>query len=381
MLDQTPPTRRRASDLARTIRARITSGQLQPGQPLPTRVELERSLGGSSVTLQKAIAQLLDEGFVVTQNGVGTYVNDDLPHQTRIGLAFPPPVGSTTSRFYLALREAADRLSRRNPVMIRVYDHVAKDGEGLFKLIDDIERHGLAGLLGLAIPWDELLHLPAIEDGTLKCASLMAHAQPPIPNLTMGDGLREVVRAAADAGRRRLGVICSMRQHHGNAAAHWAEAAGEAGLTLDPDCCQAIAADTPQTVRSVTRLLMRLPADQRPDALVIADDHLVTPATAGLADLGVNVPDGLSVYAHVNLPHAPVASVAVTWFGFHADHLLRTGIDLIRRQLAGESVPERVKIEPRIGQELLRFAEQQDREPAAAPGASFEPSVPMSSFA
>jgi len=41
----------------------------------------------------------------------------------------------------------------------------------------------------------------------------------------------------------------------------------------------------------------------RPDALVVADDNLVTCATQGIAASGVQVPGELDVVAHCNFPH------------------------------------------------------------------------------
>lgn len=61
--------------LAAILRARITSGEIPPGRPLPSETRLEQEYGISRTTARRAIAILRDEeDLVVTVQGRGTYV-------------------------------------------------------------------------------------------------------------------------------------------------------------------------------------------------------------------------------------------------------------------------------------------------------------------
>ena len=62
--------------VAASIRAAILSGELEPGQRLPSGPELAEFFGVASMTVQKAIRTLADEGFVRTKSGSGVYVRD-----------------------------------------------------------------------------------------------------------------------------------------------------------------------------------------------------------------------------------------------------------------------------------------------------------------
>ena len=73
----------------RDLRAQITSGQLSPGGRLPTRFELERHYGASRLTVQRALDQLVRDGFVYVQGRQATYVSKTPPHLHRVALAFP----------------------------------------------------------------------------------------------------------------------------------------------------------------------------------------------------------------------------------------------------------------------------------------------------
>ena len=62
--------------VAASIRAAILSGELEPGQRLPSGPELAEFFGVANMTVQKAIRTLADEGFVRTKSGSGVYVRD-----------------------------------------------------------------------------------------------------------------------------------------------------------------------------------------------------------------------------------------------------------------------------------------------------------------
>jgi len=71
-----------------------------------------------------------------------------------------------------------------------------------------------------------------------------------------------------------------------------------------------------RSASEIVNLLMQLEGGKRPDALVIHDDNMIEPVTAGLLRAGVKVPDDLEIVAHTNWP-APVASqLPMTRLGF-----------------------------------------------------------------
>ncbi len=68
-------------EIANDLRARIESGDVQPGDRLPTVIQLCDFYRVSKVTVRHAIEMLVDEGLVTARRGSGTYVrrNRDLP--------------------------------------------------------------------------------------------------------------------------------------------------------------------------------------------------------------------------------------------------------------------------------------------------------------
>jgi DNA-binding GntR family transcriptional regulator len=82
------------------LRARIRSGELEPGDLLPSEMRLVRATGLSRTTVRLAIAQLRFEGLVATQGREGTFVLGAL------GPVLLSPGDSVTSSAALTLTRA-----------------------------------------------------------------------------------------------------------------------------------------------------------------------------------------------------------------------------------------------------------------------------------
>ncbi|MEV4131837.1 TetR/AcrR family transcriptional regulator C-terminal domain-containing protein [Dactylosporangium sp. NPDC049742] len=70
MADLEPPYRRIAAD----IRRRIGSGELSPGDPVPSARQITRDWGVAIATATKALAVLREEGLTMVRPGIGTVV-------------------------------------------------------------------------------------------------------------------------------------------------------------------------------------------------------------------------------------------------------------------------------------------------------------------
>lgn len=60
--------------VADAIAARIASGDLRPGHPVPSETSIEQEYGVSRGTARRAVAELRARGLVVTLPARGTYV-------------------------------------------------------------------------------------------------------------------------------------------------------------------------------------------------------------------------------------------------------------------------------------------------------------------
>jgi GntR family transcriptional regulator len=76
---------------ADTLRSHIVLGAMSPGARLAPETELCHELGVSSITMRRAMATLVEEGFVVRVQGKGTFVSTE--HTIKAG---PPVLTSLT---------------------------------------------------------------------------------------------------------------------------------------------------------------------------------------------------------------------------------------------------------------------------------------------
>lgn len=81
--------RRPNVQIAASIRAAILTGELEPGQRLPSSDELAKFFGVARMTVHAAVRTLREEGFVRSRAGSGVYVRDQASLPTADGQEHP----------------------------------------------------------------------------------------------------------------------------------------------------------------------------------------------------------------------------------------------------------------------------------------------------
>jgi len=332
------------------LRQQILNGLLGPGDRLPTRNELIARYDVSSVTIQRAFDRLIEDGFVYSRGSRGTFVCQTPPHLHTYALVFPAAneQHSEVSRFWTAMKQSAERVTRRRRGgTFRSYYTLGPESDrDLFT--EDVRASRMAGLI-LLYGAEELSHTPVWQ-------------QPNMPRVYIGplyDGQESYRRADESSlivlrvdslyeravnyltarSRKRLAVlgIGLGRPTHW----HMVERARQAGLAVDETHVLEFTPELPQAAQAVTRLLLRQPADTRPDAIFVADDNLLSDVTAAVRSEGIStVGNGeLDVLSHCNYPATPPASVPVTYLGFDCGPVMQLCVDFIDARRAGLTTP------------------------------------------
>src|SRR6476620_4325256 len=79
-----PAPKSLAHELITRLTADITSGNIPPGARLPTEQELIAATGVSRTVVREAVAHLRAEGLVITRQGVGAFVAENVRRPFRI---------------------------------------------------------------------------------------------------------------------------------------------------------------------------------------------------------------------------------------------------------------------------------------------------------
>lgn len=73
------PAKAKWAQLADHLRERIESGELAPGEKLPSTAQLKEEHGVSQTVVRQAILVLQMQGWVEGVHGVGVFVAEQLP--------------------------------------------------------------------------------------------------------------------------------------------------------------------------------------------------------------------------------------------------------------------------------------------------------------
>lgn len=101
--------------VAQTLRSQIVSGELSPGDKLPSQKVLEGQFKVSTVTVRNAVEELEDEGLIAKRQGAHTQVHDREPVHR---LVVPGPGPESAER---ANERVAERVAER-PVSFIGFD-------------------------------------------------------------------------------------------------------------------------------------------------------------------------------------------------------------------------------------------------------------------
>ncbi len=343
-------------DIATRLKRTIIRGALKPGQRMPTRVELERQFDTSSVTLNRAMRVLVEEGFVQARKGSATCVAPHPPHLSLYALAFPSFPSKTVSRFYEAIRSEAAKLQtdeRRVSLFHGIDSHV--DEEDYQRLLGWVDAQRLAGLIFAGNPYHlrELGSPLVLEPGVRRAAIMSEDDQCPFPTV-YPDTKAFLPRAfdyLASRGRKRVAVVTlNSEMNRAHLDEKQALASGY-GLALRPHWLQGAVPSSPEWSRHTALLLLHDSQTEHPDALVITDDNLVEGVTEGVLASGTHGAQ-LEVVAQANFPCPTRSLVPAKRLGYDVTRLLAVCLERIEQQRRGEEVPAHTTIPVVFEEEL-----------------------------
>lgn len=329
------------------LRQEIVSGQYPPGARLPTRTELEQRFGVSTITVQRALDCLVDDGFVHASRKRGTFVADYPPHLSRYGLVLPLREGGEEamwSRFWRALVDEARRLEvpgqREVPVFFDDLGHL--DSDDYQALLREAKAARLAGAIVVQ-------HTMVLEVG-----SALRESGLPLVGLGVDDASLGIPRVSLNGeqfrsrsfeyfrtqGRRRIAVLTAASGRRGHTRADLLRADLEAaGFECPARWALSCDLESPWTAQPLMQLLMHPSQGDRPDGLLVDDDNLAEYAVAGLVAAGITVPGDMDVIGHCNFPWPTTSALPIKRLGFDIRQVLAMSIAAIDAQRAGRRCP------------------------------------------
>ncbi|TVR15742.1 MAG: GntR family transcriptional regulator [Planctomycetota bacterium] len=310
---ETEPIRKR---LRRYICRNIIEGHWPPGHMLPSREQMANTLHVSLRSLQMVMDELMADGTLVTIASKGTFVTAHPHCLHRLAMVLPPDnhPGLCTS-----LRTVGK--DPKGP-----YSFAYRALNDLDQVIEDLDYYRYRGIILLDEPLaysqdmqQRLRQFPLVVIGYMSDAFARVH-------LDLYASISWGLRQLAAEGFERIAIISQSRKTNQlqTRIQRWLSMLK---LPYDPRWLLEININSPHTAGNLVPLLWSLPQAERPQAILISDDHLVPSVTKAFRRCtGQDVPH---VLAHANHPRMSRSAVPAQRYGFRAEDILANAIELL----------------------------------------------------
>lgn len=338
----------RYSGIAAKIRRAIAEGSLAPGARLPSRRDLANQFKTTVITVQKAIGDLEEAGFVQSRGWEGSFVSFHPPHLYHFGLVLPDapdPQGHWHWSTFLellnqAIADAKQWAPRRITTYCGVWD--PKECQALRQLERDMNRGRLAGLVICANMDPERVplvkRLIAGEVPVVTFGSVQPHQAPKV-ELDQADLLTTGLSELRAMGGKRLAV--AMYQGFDSRDLARAESIiQESGMELCPGGMQGFAPRLVDPwVGNWIRTLAALPAERRPDAIFVQDEAFSDAVRRGLVHAGLKAGRDVLVVSHCNFPARAPAPEGFRRIGWNIPQAMKVAVKILEDMRQGKKVP------------------------------------------
>lgn len=277
------------------ISSKIRSGLFSPGDPLPSESKIMSRYNVSRITAQKALNTLADMQIVTRVKGSGTFVSRDLPAVAAVQPSrFVTLILPNTVSGSLHILEGASRVFSEAGVNLSVLvSGDTKESES--KFLQTALNSGAAGVILYLINSEPTPFLESLiaENYPLVFIDKSLNGVPCTSVASDGfNGSRTVTGKILRKGHKKIGFlgdgnqsIDTVRQRYEG----FCSALNEQHLAIRREWCLFLE-DEPET--ALEHLL--LSAD-RPTALFCCNDNTVALLWKVAANLGISIPDDLSV--------------------------------------------------------------------------------------
>lgn len=336
-------------EVAGLLRERINGGVYLPGSRLPIRLDLEREFATSSNTMQRALDQLIAEGYVVARRRTGSFVSETPPNLSKICVFLPFSLSRALSRniFYRSMIEELPAAGKLLGVTYEVLDSAdnPRNWGRVETLLEDVRLKRIAGIIFLAVP-AFFTGTPLYDAPGVARVAISSEPLHNIPAVTVDfDGFyRRAFEHLAAAGRRRPAVMVDHMTRH-RPEEPFTPLLRALGMESHPELFQVPSLEDLVYYRNLLRLWRALPENLRPDSLVVSDDFLLAGIGEILREMNwLCAPP--SVVALTNFPWTPKSDFPFTLLGFEIGRTLEICTQSILRQTRGETVPARTILPP-----------------------------------
>jgi len=317
---------------------------MEPNDRLSSRNELVNKYKVARTTIERAISELIGEGYLYARDGSGTYVADrSLPAAAKAnsatwGLVIPDIMNDV----YPALLRAVEDAANRNGVHLIICNtdnQSEKQSNYINKLIDS----NVQGLVIVPVIDNQpdiapFTRLAQMEIPFIFCNRSVVGVEAPLVTTNNFYGAYRATKYLLEAGYRNVSYIShplysvSMERYQG-----YISALGEAGLELDPALI-VFGESFTQERPGYQEALRLLAGDSRPDAFFCFNDHLATGVYEAIIEQGLKVGAEVGLIGYGNNHVCEKLPVKLTSVNYDSYKIGQEAGELLLQSIRGEYV-------------------------------------------
>lgn len=317
-------------------RARILSGELKPGDRLPTARAMAAQFETSVFSVQHAMEFLVSEGYVARGQGIGTVVLERVERLVRVGVVVYTGAWIPET-YWKAATLLAERLEKAGCRPVTLLERHAAGGDAAH-LLAAIRALGIQGVVALNAP-DAAVR--AIAAARIPMVS-NSHAVKSHRVQIGGRFCELAVCAMREAGRRRPALLTNFPDAHRD---DFLDLARRAGMSASASRVAAVSgfnehdlAENARRAFEQTRRLLAPPPDRRPDALAVFPDDLIPGVVQAVYASGLRVPEDLLLVLYRNIGVPKFVSLPCVWIDADIPAMADAMVDMLGRIFLGEKV-------------------------------------------
>ena len=337
------------------LKGKVLSGQIQPGDKLPSENVLAAQYHVSRQTVRKAIAILENEGYVYAEHGRGTFCTELVRHRHESGNIAVVTTYLSDYIFPEVIRGIDDVLTERVTVLsLRIREIRGRRRYVVCRSF--CRRTSTALLLSRAKVGYYCRHTGLFEQ--LKqfqipyvfiqgCYEQMKDS----PQVLMDDcaGGFLLTKHLIEQGHRQIAGVFKADDMQGqNRHKGYARALAEAGIAYDPD--KVVWFYTEDRALHPYEKLGQMVADGvLMDGVVCYNDQIAFEVIRALQHAGVQVPEDVSVCGYDNSPMAHSGELRLTTIAHPQERLGAMAAELLLRLIGGEEPgDDKILVEPEL---------------------------------
>lgn len=340
LLDKTSPDAPPLhAQVAAILRERIQSGIWPNGSSLPSEKELCAEFGVARGTVRQALQTLEKDGFLRREQGRGTFVKlNEHPGEKlqskRLAFIVPYVRDSSVPTVLIGFQQVAEQAG-----FSVIFNHVNNDSQQQERVIRKLIGENIAGIALYPVDSENMPLVESLSRSHFPIVLIDRYLRGISSDYVMTDHFGSAVRGThylLDQGHSRIGFVTwlspavSMEHRY----LGYVQALKERGLALDD---RLICRVEGYPMIDLTPLQDYLSYADRPNAVFAANDQIAIALYRAAANMGLSIPDDLSVLGFDNLDVSAHLEPPLTTLAQPFLDIGQTAAKLLLRRISGEN--------------------------------------------